>query len=1172
MIAGVTQQLRKAFVSLVVVALLGSGLVIPPPRAAAQDPVEPTPLFVDQGLNAGEEPAFKKALKLLKKDEFADMVITVRQNQKPRAGCKRKGTVYWVYAKRGTICFTRKPRGAGWRFKVQVVKGRNPLKKQSAWALPTLKAERAASVIVEDPDRRNLIRPSRVTYPYAYERIVGELDGPRTGDFAIVPKNTADRGSPGAHGHPGLPQSRTTMIIAGRGARRSPLTAKQERRLKFKHPDIAPTVAKALGVRPYFVDTEQPATVLNGKPSETALLERQDGRVQNALLEPVFNTFVISIDGLRPEWLESMPNVQSLLDGECVPGGACATSYDQARGTMVSETNGNHVAMMTGAYGERSGVFANEYWDREAGAATDLDQPALNLAETLFDAIERQKPWLKTAAVMGKGKLRSLFDCTTNAEGQCAPSAANPEKKDVSHARPDFVAGAVTSPSGSSLDCPAEPGTGSDYTTNECTMNAALELLNTEDPDFTFINLPQVDGVAHLSGANSPQVQTAVTDADMQVGRLVDQLKASGKWQHSTVIITADHNFGDTETPTNKVFLDTELANLGPAPFEVVSHGGSASVYLTDVAPGATTLTEEQQQTLKAMRERALATEGVVEALYRLPNPLDGGNDFTVDSVHPEWNLGGTQRMGELLITGAEDYQLAATLLDDDNAVPGHHGHPTDRHIPFIVASGGTYVKDQAIAASGETNEADDTASLPEQAENVDIAPTVAWLLGIDPPRQNQGRRLAEAFVKHPLKAQTDGDITEPIANRAAIFIFDQNNSNTLHCLMFKKTCGEPVPEAATDPTTVQNLRSLAEDGTFLKYGSVVAWPSVTMPNHNTVGSGVYPGHHGLVNNRFYLREEKTIESPIDPQDPRNPLYVGTSRYLVDEVETLHEAVHRSFGDWDPADGPTSTEAFTASVDEPSARGADYATLEPTDSFPNPAEYIATQNPSELASDSSQECVEADPEGYGTESTLDHQGQTQARRLFEDTSQHPLPKYFINNFTLTDGAGHGFGPHTPCQIAAYRDSDIRLGRILGAMRSSGALGESLIVITGDHGSENQNLENEGLPGDFETRLNDAGIAHVMADWQVYLLTLDIASSSKKLSRGENEVTFTVTDDDTGAPVEGATVKVLGATDAVEGATDADGNITLTFTPKKKRVKVTAALEGFNTRTLRLRRR
>ncbi|HEY7875680.1 MAG TPA: hypothetical protein VIG64_11230, partial [Actinomycetota bacterium] len=71
----------------------------------------------------------------------------------------------------------------------------------------------------------------------------------------IVPANTADRGGPGAHGHLGLPQSRTTLLLSGRGARRSPLSRKTEARLRIKNVDIAPTVARALGVNPYSADT-----------------------------------------------------------------------------------------------------------------------------------------------------------------------------------------------------------------------------------------------------------------------------------------------------------------------------------------------------------------------------------------------------------------------------------------------------------------------------------------------------------------------------------------------------------------------------------------------------------------------------------------------------------------------------------------------------------------------------------------------------------------------------------------------------------------------------------------------------------------------------------------------------------------------------------------------------
>jgi predicted AlkP superfamily pyrophosphatase or phosphodiesterase len=1123
----------------------------------------------DQGLNRSEEKTFKRSLRALMKNENVDMVITMRRYSSGE--CRFSKRAYWVYSQRGTICFKREPDGRRWDFEVQRLKGKNPLAKQSHIALPTYEKERAASprTVDDTGEPRNLVGRKHVTYPYAYERIVAEFDSGRSGDFVIVPLNTADRGGPGAHGHLGVSQSRTTLLVAGRAARRSPLSAGAEKKLDTKNVDIAPTVAKALGVNRYFADTEKPGTWLNGKKGKKPLLERQDGRVLDELLEPVFNTFVVSVDGLQPQDVTEakMPNLTGLLEGECKPGGACATSYKQARAMMVSETNGNHVAMMTGAYGEDSGVFANESYDREAGEAYDLDRPELNFAPTLFDTIEKRKPWLRTASIMGKSKLRNLFDCTRNSEDECGTSSENPEGVPVRHLRPDVIAGAIETPSDPERDCPAEPGSGSGYTSNECVMDRTLDVLASEDPDFTFVNLPQVDAFSHLFGASSPQAQEAVADADTQIGRLVDALKESNRWQHSIVIVTADHNFGDTQPLTNRIFMEEEFADAGPSPLAFATHGGSGSVFLADLEDPSEPLTENQQETLAEVREQALALDGVEEVLYRLPNPADGGEQHTVDNVHPHWRLGGTPRMGELLIVGEEEYAVLTSQLDDDNAVIGHHGHATDRHIPFIVASGGTFVRDRTIKANPDlVDQRDDSGLLDKQAENVDIAETVAWLLNVRAPGDSRGRVLDEAFTMHPMRAHRRGLITEPLANRAAIFIYDQNNSVNVRCLVDKSTCGDPVPPEAEDADFIPTLRSLVDSGTLMRYGSMSAWPSVTFPNHNTVGSGAYPGHHGVPNNRFYQRRSKELSQPIDPTDIGNPAYQGTSALLTKKIETLHEAVHRSYGDWEPTDGPSSEDAYTASVNEPSARGADYATLEAVDSFPNPAEYMGTQNPAELAADTTQECAEAH-EGYAEESTLDHTGQTQARRLFEDTAQHPLPKYLINNFTLTDGAGHHFGAHASCTLAAYRDSDRRLTRILASMDSAGVLGETLIVVTGDHGAENQDLEKRGLPSDFSDYLNEHKVQHVMADWHVYLLTTKLRTDPKRFFRKDKvSATFTVTDDDTGDPVGDATVTVRGLPTEVEGTTNDEGKVTLEFKPMDRRFKIVVTHPDFNKTT------
>ena len=87
---------------------------------------------------------------------------------------------------------------------------------------------------------------------------------------------------------------------------------------------------------------------------------------------------------------------------------------------------------------------------------------------------------------------------------------------------------------------------------------------------------------------------------------------------------------------------------------------------------------------------------------------------------------------GPFEVASGAGYMLAA-LASAQGVLQGDHGHPGTRRIPFYVIGGGDHVVDQTIAASGAINEGDDTAANPGQAENLDIAPTVAWIYGLDP-------------------------------------------------------------------------------------------------------------------------------------------------------------------------------------------------------------------------------------------------------------------------------------------------------------------------------------------------------------------------------------------------------------------------------------------------------
>lgn len=458
---------------------------------------------------------------------------------------------------------------------------------------------------------------------------------------------------------------------------------------------------------------------------------------------------VLVVDGLQPESVTPTltPTLWSLIHtGQ-------ARQYTRAEGVMVSETNPNHTAMITGAYGDANGIVANFFHDHRTQTRTPLDRPSLILVETLFDAIERQAPKLRTASVMGKEKLRLLFDCTRDATGGCGASSDNPEGINVTHVRPDFVGGASTQfdPDRLEDDAVAEPVTGSGYSIDNEVIDIVAQLMAGGDPpDFTFVNLGGVDGFQHLFGARSPQGLAAVINADFAIGRLVDTLRSHDRWDDTALFVLADHSFQDTGDPvgTTTVQIGNPLTPhltggfislpelLGSCTsgtsFTMMSFGGSASVAITDAGydPFAgTPLTEAQRQCLGQLRARALAHPGVAEALYR--RPVDGSSGLLARE-HPEWHLN-SPRLGELFLVAEDHASFLHSSTHTNAVVTGHHGSATTTAVPFIVASGSTRL------ATGTDN--------THAAHSIDIAPTAAALLGIDPPAASQGRVLAEAFT-----------------------------------------------------------------------------------------------------------------------------------------------------------------------------------------------------------------------------------------------------------------------------------------------------------------------------------------------------------------------------------------------------------------------------------------
>lgn len=458
-----------------------------------------------------------------------------------------------------------------------------------------------------------------------------------------------------------------------------------------------------------------------------------------------------ALDGDRAIEQGRAPFLSRLVRGE---EGGRSTYYRESRGIMVSETNPNHVAMATGAYGERSGIpgntfavydgaaqkgcpadggsvdpFAQENPAPTAGTAVVTSGEAATClqAETFFTALERRAPGIVTAGIFGKPKLARIFETQLvkagdyDADHLYAPCEQS--RSDPPYCRRD----------------PIDPV--QRYTDDEFVMREVIRTVNegvrTDDgamrrPNLTFANFPDIDQAGHASGAREAY-EAQIMRSDMQLKSFVDNQKAKGLWERTVVFFTSDHSMDST--PPN--FGDKSLERAfgaDAAKVEVVLNGSVDMVYLKDRnAP-------DRDALLKRLRDAAVRQGFVDEALYRQPNPADGGDRFTLDVVHPGWRIAG-ERTGDLLVTAKPLQSFGEPV----NPLNGNHGAPQTLDHTFAIVSGGKQVRQQAIAGQ-EGPRFDDTLLNPGQAEQVDIAPTALALFGVTPPRDNQGRVLTEAF------------------------------------------------------------------------------------------------------------------------------------------------------------------------------------------------------------------------------------------------------------------------------------------------------------------------------------------------------------------------------------------------------------------------------------------
>jgi predicted AlkP superfamily pyrophosphatase or phosphodiesterase len=426
------------------------------------------------------------------------------------------------------------------------------------------------------------------------------------------------------------------------------------------------------------------------------------------------HVILITIDGMAADLLDdplaSLPTLRALARQ-----GVAATKG--MRPTNPAVTWPNHTTLITGVRADRHSCFFNGVLERPGPGKPVVinpnnDQSALVAVPTLFDRLYRAG--LRTAAIN--------WPCTrgsTSVDDNFPDVPLALDHTTVS-LRDRLVADGVL------LDATqATFGKMGSVRRDDVWTAATCRAIKDARPALLAFHILNVDGIHHAYGPRTTPGYTALALADTKVKQVLDALDAAGIRDSTTIFVVADHGFAKATKIIlpNVVFRQNGLLTAGPtAPVAARAHalsaGGTAFVYLTDPA------------TYDADRRRAIELMKAVEGVADVMTP-DHYNEINFPA--PDKN----RQAPDLLLVAKDGYAFNAQATGEQAVAeavigrlyPGHHGYLNTNPLmnAVFIAAG------PAIRPGATLN----------QVENIDVAPTIAKILGIDLP-DTDGKPIAD--------------------------------------------------------------------------------------------------------------------------------------------------------------------------------------------------------------------------------------------------------------------------------------------------------------------------------------------------------------------------------------------------------------------------------------------
>lgn len=473
---------------------------------------------------------------------------------------------------------------------------------------------------------------------------------------------------------------------------------------------------------------------------------------------PPRRVVLVVLDGMRPDFVrpDTTPNLWALAQR--------GVFFENHHAVYLSSTEANGTAIATGALPRTSGIVGNREFRPaiEARRSFDTQGPdyiakgdALTKGKYLAlptIAAQVQATGQRTVVASTKS-VALLFDRPGGRHGETVPPSTDLFTGTQNRAGiggSETIALSVPTDAMKVIQDAVGVLSGTLTYPNEVqdawTTTAVLDQLWREEvPVFTTLWLSEPDYTQHQHGPGSPEALAAIRSADRNLGRIVEVIKSRELLDQTDIFVVSDHGFSTVGNSHDVAALLRQAGfdaarefNEEPKPGQVMVVGNGGSIFLYVIGHDRT-LTQKLVEHLQTTEyASAIFARETFDGTFTLAEGALDSPDAPDVVFSMRWSAETSQ------------FGVPGMLYSDGRRARGSGNH----------ASLSRFEMHNTLVAAGPDIREGARSETP--SGNIDVAPTILHLLGIEPGARMDGRVLREALREssaagqEPPKSRTD--------------------------------------------------------------------------------------------------------------------------------------------------------------------------------------------------------------------------------------------------------------------------------------------------------------------------------------------------------------------------------------------------------------------------------